>query len=80
MRLRKGQFIFNLLRPYLWDHKCEKATFGSIPYANLHQILFNIRDEKMEILEHEYRKYKIACEYGLEYKFPEGKFLGDSPI
>jgi hypothetical protein len=30
------------------------------PYANLHAVLFNLRDEDFEKIEHDYRKYIIS--------------------
>ena len=78
MTMRKGQFICNLLRPYLHDHECKNALFGVIPYTNTFRLIFNMYDEDWEKIEAEYRKYVISVMHGTGYVMPED-VLGRKP-
>jgi hypothetical protein len=62
MTQRKGQFIFNALRPKL-QHETVVDKDGVehfFPYANLHAVLFGLSDEDFEKIEQDYRKYVIS--------------------
>lgn len=62
MMQRKGQFIFNKLRPKLLHTTVidKDGVEHDFPYYNLHGVLFGISDEEFEEIEKEYRKYVLA--------------------
>lgn len=62
MTMRKGQFIFNKLRPRLLQAMVidKEGKEHEFPYYNLHGVLFAISDEEFEEIEKEYRKYILA--------------------
>lgn len=68
--MRKGQFIFNFLRPYF-----SKGDHNN-PYPNCHNVIFQISDENWSVIEEEYLKFHNNP---TGYKFPEKPF-GDSII